>query len=68
MSHITLAAFKFCLHIDLSGHVPEIQAEVEVVKIKNPDFLLLDIIFLIQKNYQKFFFEEIEKMIFLFHR
>ena len=23
---------------DLSGHVPEIQAEVEVVKIKNPDF------------------------------
>ena len=22
----------------LSGHVPEIQAEVEVVKIKNPDF------------------------------
>ena len=24
--------------IFLSGHVPEIQAEVEVVKIKNPDF------------------------------
>ena len=22
----------------LSGHVPEIQAEVEVVKVKNPDF------------------------------
>ena len=25
-------------HCSLSGHVPEIQAEVEVVKIKNPDF------------------------------
>ena len=24
--------------LGLSGHVPEIQAEVEVVKIKNPDF------------------------------
>ena len=24
--------------LHLSGHVPEIQAEVEVVKIKNPDF------------------------------
>ena len=27
--------YIYCL---LSGHVPEIQAEVEVVKIKNPDF------------------------------
>ena len=26
------------LQLPLSGHVPEIQAEVEVVKIKNPDF------------------------------
>ena len=26
------------LDLGLSGHVPEIQAEVEVVKIKNPDF------------------------------
>ena len=25
-------------YVPLSGHVPEIQAEVEVVKIKNPDF------------------------------
>ena len=24
--------------VQLSGHVPEIQAEVEAVKIKNPDF------------------------------
>ena len=30
-------------------------------------FFLLDITFLIQKNYQKFFFEKIEIMIFLFH-
>ena len=27
--------------LSLSGHVPEIQAEVEVVKIKNPDFSVL---------------------------
>ena len=32
------------------------------------NFLLLDITFLIQKNYQKIFFEKIEIMIFLFHR
>jgi hypothetical protein len=30
---------KLCNQVpSLSGHVPEIQAEVEVVKIKNPDF------------------------------
>ena len=28
---------KSLKNINLSGHVPEIQAEVEVVKIKNPD-------------------------------
>ena len=31
------------------------------------NFLLWNIIFLIQKNYQKNFFGKIEKMIFLFH-
>ena len=33
------AVTKLCIDkFILSGHVPEIQAEVEVVKIKNPDF------------------------------
>ena len=36
-------------------------------KKKNSNFFLLDITFLIQKNYQKFFFVKIEIMIFLFH-
>ena len=36
-------------------------------KNKISNFFLLDITFLIQKNYQKFFFEKIEIMIFLFH-
>jgi hypothetical protein len=35
---IQTIAFKLSLCDFLSGHVPEIQAEVEVVKIKNPDF------------------------------
>ena len=35
---IVLPREKDITHCYLSGHVPEIQAEVEVVKIKNPDF------------------------------
>ena len=37
-------------------------------KNKISNFFLLDITFLIQKNYQKIFFEKIEIMIFLFHQ
>ena len=42
MSWLQLVPGEFCawalMWMHLSGHVPEIQAEVEVVKIKNPDF------------------------------
>ena len=36
--HLEVSKVRIFLGCILSGHVPEIQAEVEVVKIKNPDF------------------------------
>ena len=38
MNTITSLIMQYQNFANLSGHVPEIQAEVEVVKIKNPDF------------------------------